>query len=732
MKRGSPCQFIAIVLVFGLSIGAPAADLPGTGADTGKTVVYRDTWGVPHIYAPTVEAGMYAMGYEQAADRPEELLKNLARGIGESARFDGEDGLRSDKVAHMWDLYNACKRAADRVDPNVRKIMQSFVNGINDYYARHPESVPGWWGDRKTDEFMVMAFGRLFLQNWSFDDGFDDMKRAGIEPGTDEFKRGSNQWSVSPQRSAEKVPILYIDPHLGWLGVTRFWEFRIHAGDLKGSGFSLPGQPFIGLGHNDKVAWAMTTGGPDTADVYELTLQPNDRTKYLYDGEWRSLTSRKVTLTVKDSDPATLTVWESHHGPIAAFANGKAYAVKSSYADAVEGNEAWYEFNFAEDYKGIMAGLATLQVFPQNVMCADTSGNIYYQRTGRVPKRPEGYDWSRPVDGSTSETEWLGLHSADDHLQVLNPPQGYMQNCNIPPDSMILNSPFRLEKTLPYLFADLSHGGQRDGWNNTRGARALELLSADDSVTVEEALAYAVDAKLYGADRWIAALKMADAKFGQSARADAAIAAALAELLQWDSQLLPESKGALKYYYWRKQLLADHGAEKVGPVERRINNFRAPLGVPNPPLEFSDEELQGMMSSFVNAMAKMRADWGALDKSYGDMFRVGRDGRSWPCGGGGDGDVQMTTLRNVGYGRERDDRTRWGRSGQTSTQIVVLSMPIRSWTYVPLGQSDDSASPHFADQAEKLFSRGILKETWWLPEQLADHIESRTVIESAK
>lgn len=722
-------KFSLTLTLFLVAAAAFAADLPGTGKDTGKTVVYRDTWGVPHIYAPTPEAGMYAMGWAQAEDRPEELLKNLLRGAGEIASVEGKDTLDTDKVVAMWDLYNASKAhfaelEAKNPQPPGVGLVKSFVRGINDYYKKNPQAKPAWWGDRQVEPGMVLAFGRIFLQNWSFDDGFDDLKRGGIEPGVFRMSRGSNQWAVAPSRSAEKVPILYIDPHLGWLGVTRFWEFRIHAGNLHGSGFSLPGQLFIGLGHNEHVAWAMTTGGPDTADVYEETLKEDDPTKYLYDGQWRSLQQRKVTLKVKGADPVETTIWESHHGPIASIVNGKAYAIKSSYADANDGNDAWYAFNFAQDYTGIKKGLATLQVFPQNVMCADTSGNIYYQRTGRVPKRPDGYDWSKPVDGSTSKTEWIGLHSADDHLQVLNPPQGYMQNCNIPPDAMMVDSPFRVDPARPYLFADLSHSATRDGWSNTRGARAVELLSADDSVTIEEALAYAVDAKVYGANRWIEMLKMADTRFGAEIRQDAALAAALDELLAWDNKLLPDSKGALKYYYWRKQAKEDMGGA-YNDLRKRVNNFRGPLGVPDPPINLGDDEAKALLSAFSKGMADLKSDLGSLDKVYGDVFRAGRGDKSWPCGGGGDGDLDMTTLHNVNYSQERPDHTRWGRSGQTSTEIVVLSKPIKSWTYVPLGQSDDPKSPHYTDQAEKLFTKGTLKETWWLPEQLADHIEKR-------
>ena len=94
-------------------------------------------------------------------------------------------------------------------------------------------------------------------------------------------------------------------------------------------------------------------------------------------------------------------------------------------------------------------------------MVADTSGNIYYQRTGRVPVRDLGYDWSQPVDGSTRDTEWQGFHPASDHLQVLNPESGYMQNCNIPPDTMIPDSPFRLDAQPGYLFSSAVFGTAR-------------------------------------------------------------------------------------------------------------------------------------------------------------------------------------------------------------------------------------------------------------------------------
>jgi acyl-homoserine lactone acylase PvdQ len=689
---------------------------------------------VPHIYAPTVEAGLLAMGWAQAQDRPEELLRNMLRGMGELASVVGSKALDSDRVALMWDLYSGSKALVDRIRPEVRRHIQAFVRGVNLYYESHLDDVPSWWGDRRVDEFMVIAFSRLFLQSYSFDDGFRDLKRGGIDPGIELLSRGSNQFAVASSRSAAGVPILLGDTHLPWHGAFRFWEFRIHTSGLRGSGFTLAGIPYIGLGHNEDVAWAMTTGGPDTADVYELKLDGENPSKYLYEGQWKELKKREYRVQVKGAGERTLRLYDTHHGPLAAIRRGKGYAIRSAYADAVNVNAAWYEFNRALDYRGVQSGLALLQLFPHNVMAADTSGNTYYQRTGRVPKRPEGYDWSKPVDGSTSKTEWLGFHSPSELLQIANPPQGYMQNCNVPPDAMMEGSPFSLERTIPYLFADLTQQSvygydRRDGWINSRGARAVELLKADSRITVEKAMAIANDIRPYSAPRWVEVLVKADEKFGSTWLANPDYILGIRELRSWNYELAAGSRAALKYVYWRRQLMQDLGGSRVKNMFQLVESLREPLGEVRKPLSLTDDDLRQAAESFAKAMAGLRSKFGTLEKTYGDVFRVGRGDRSWPCEGATGQILGLSTLRNVGYGAERPDHTYWAESGQTSTGIMVLTKPIQSWTYVPLGQGDRPDSPHFRDQAEKAFSPRKMKSTWWTPEELAGNIESRIVID---
>lgn len=714
---------LASGLLFSIVGCASGPAPPGEGADRGRTVIYRDTWGVPHIYAPSLEAGAYAMGWAQAEDRPEELLKNFLRAMGESAAVEGPGALRTDLVARLWDHYGVARRGMDRVSDRARRILRAFVRGVNDYYQAHPEDLPEWWRGKEADEAMVIAFARLFLYSWSIDDGFDDLRRGGIEPGFTRALRASNGMAVGPTRSAEGAPILVIDPHLSWWGISRFWEFRIHAGEFVASGFTLPGFPTLGLGHTRTVAWAMTTGGPDTADVYELEVRDGDPPAYRYDGEWRPFRVRREELRIAGVGNREIVVLDSHLGPVVAREGKRAYVLRTSYAEEVGIFDAWLDLVFAQTYEDVAKALAGGQFFPQNVMVADTAGNIYYQRTGRVPIRPQGYDWSRPVDGTTSRSDWLGIHETGELVQILNPPRGYMQNCNVPPDVMFVGSPLTPDKFPDYIYSDRSHG-PLGGWTNQRGARAVELLEADDSVTAEEMQAIALDIHPYGNERWREALRAAAE--GPGAEVIATVREAYDEVQTWDGELAKDSPGALKYFYWRKAV-AESGEPEARQVAEKLDDFLAPLRGEARPLDLTPDELQFLARCFSVGMAMMREELGRLDLRYGDVFRVGRGDRSWPVEGGGS--FGTTTLRTIGFAPPRPDGTRWGTRGQTSTQVVVLSRPIRSWTVTPLGQSDRAESLHFADQAEKLFSTRRLKPTWWRPEELAEHIESREVLE---
>jgi acyl-homoserine lactone acylase PvdQ len=157
-----------------------------------------------------------------------------------------------------------------------------------------------------------------------------------------------------------------------------------------------------------------------------------------------------------------------------------------------------------------------------------------------------------------------------------------------------------------------------------------------------------------------------------------------------------------------------------------LADYMAALAKPKPEANaLSEAELKALADGLSAAMKTMRSNHNSLDAAFGDVFRVGRGDKSWPVGGGSLVEEGMATLRAIAFEPPRADYTRWGTSGQTSTQVVVLTKPIQSWTQPPIGESDRPDSSHFRDQAEKLFSRHMMKPTWYRKDELLKHVSSR-------
>ena len=174
-------------------------------------------------------------------------------------------------------------------------------------------------------------------------------------------------------------------------------------------------------------------------------------------------------------------------------------------------------------------------------------------------------------------------------------------------------------------------------------------------------MAIANDIRPFSAPRWVEVLIQADERFGSAQPANPDYTAGVQELRSWNCELAADSRAALKYAYWRIQLIEDLGGGRMRSLAERVDSLREPLGEARKPLSLSDEELRQAASSFAKAMARLRSDFGTLEKTYGEVFRVGRGDRSWPCEGGMGERLGLTTLRSVGYGAERPDHTRWAR-----------------------------------------------------------------------
>jgi acyl-homoserine-lactone acylase len=681
--------------------------MPGEQASAEATL-YRDEFGIPHVYAPTLEAAAFAVGYAQAEDRLEELLKNYRRANGTMAEVFGPDHLRDDLIQRMFRHGEISREKYGQLNARTRGVIEAFQAGIKRFMKEHPEQVPAW--AQEIHPWDVVALGRYIIWGWPLGEAGGDLQRVGIQPDEMPY-RGSNEILIGPGRSALKAPIAVVDPHLSWYDEFRFYQLRIYAGDFNASGVCILGTPMPSLGHSRYCSIAMTTGGPDTSDVFEEDLNPANPRQYRYDGRWRDLQVRKATLGVKSGDKVDSKEVEleySQHGPIVAHKNGKAYAMAIPYFEEVGLMDQTYETMTAHNLAEMKRALAHLQLMGQNVMVATVQGDIYYVRSGRVPIRAPGTDSSRPIPGAFSTNEWRGIHPFADLVQIENPAQGYMHNCNVTPFGMMKDSSLTPEKyaQFPYLY-----NATRTAPRHQRAEMMTELLDAAHDVTVEGAVALAFNSQVYHAEQWQARLKEAWAKAPEAAKAGDG--AEVCRLIQaWDCRSDAGSEGALAYYAFKKGF-DDKTARAV-----------------EPPSTLTD---QAMLAALGKSAAWLKDNFGSLHTPYGSYFRVGRKGgpRTFPVGGGSVSEAGMATVRAISFSKVGKEMV--GHGGQTSTQVVLMTDPPESYTLVPLGASDHPGSGHWDDQAEKLFSPSKATPTYFLNRQeLLKHVTSTKVLKAGE
>lgn len=682
-----------------------AISLRGQAADA--ATLYRDEFGIPHVYAPTIETAAFAVGYAQAEDRLEELLKNYRRANGTMAEVFGPSQFRNDMLQRLFRHEEISREKYGLLSPKMRAVIEAYQAGIKYFMKEHPDQVPAW--AQEIHPWDVVALGRFIIWGWPLGEAGGDLLRAGIQPDEMAY-HGSNEILIGPARSALKVPIAVVDPHLSWYGEFRFYQVRIYAGDFNASGVAILGTPLPSMGHNRYCSIAMTTGGPDTSDVFAEELNPDNPRQYRYDGRWRELQVRKTRIGVKTGDRLDwkeLELEYSHHGPIVAHRNGKAYAVAIPYAEEVGLMDQTYDVMTARNLAEMKRALARFQLMAQNVMVATVQGDIYYVRNGRVPIRAPGTDPSRPIPGASSTNGWRGLHPFTDLVQIENPPQGYMHNCNVTPFGMMKDSPLTPEKyaRFPYLY-----NATRTAPRHQRAEMMTELLDAAHGVTVAGAIALAFNPQVYHAEKWQQRLNTAWTKAPDTDKpGDTAEVYSLIQ--QWNRRSDTDSEGALAYYAFKK-----------GLDER---NARAV----DPPSDLADEPV---LAALGKAADWLKTNFGSLHVAYGKYFRVGREGgqRTYPVGGGSVGDAGMATVRAIGFNKV--GKVMVGHSGQTSTQVVIMTDPPESYTIVPLGVSDHPESGHWDDQAEKLFSQSKAAPAYFMNRQeLLKHLTATRILKPA-
>jgi len=260
---------------------------------------------------------------------------------------------------------------------------------------------------------------------------------------------GSNNWVVDGSLSETGMPLMANDMHLGIQMPSIWYEIGLHCQPVgedcpyNVTGFTFSPSPLVIAGHNDDIAWAHTNVSPDTQDLYQIRVNPEDPLQYEWDGDWRDMTLREETLEFgNDAEPVTFNVRETHLGPIIndsldGFNNENPLALRWTALEPGTLMTGVIRLNSASNWEEFRDALTFWDSPSQNVIYADTEGNIGYQVPGRIPVRAGNHLGELPVPGWTSDYEWRGYIPFDYLPRIWNPDRGYIATANqvvVPPE----------------------------------------------------------------------------------------------------------------------------------------------------------------------------------------------------------------------------------------------------------------------------------------------------------
>jgi penicillin amidase len=261
-----------------------------------------------------------------------------------------------------------------------------------------------------------------------------------LQPWLEPFLReqpaplGSNNWVVSGAHTVTGKPLLSNDMHLGHQMPNLWYEAHLHAGDFDVAGVTLPGYPFVIVGHNRRVAWGFTNIGPAIEDAFIETF--NDQGQYLTPDGWKLPEVRQELIHVKGKSDVVVNVEVTRHGPIVSeLSSGETRKISLRWTLYDGIRNPFFHVDSIQNWDQFRRAFSQFDAPGQNVVYADVDGNIGYQATGKVPIRAAG-DGSLPVNGSDNAHEWSSYVPFDKLPNVLNPPSGIIATANgrITPD----------------------------------------------------------------------------------------------------------------------------------------------------------------------------------------------------------------------------------------------------------------------------------------------------------
>lgn len=562
---------IPVLLYFGgrLYIASSTAPYEGEIAvdnlETSVKILF-DAKGIPQVYAQNDADMFFALGWLHASERLFQLEMTRRLVEGRLAEVIGERGLDIDIEHRKIGFKGLADEGETWLSDETRTVLQRYSDGINEYVKQAsvlpPEFV--FLGLDFPEWKPVDCLGALVYQTWYshllmsrdnvynelieiFGETLADKLRKGydwtettiapvdtggtIEQEDSQFSmsRASNSWVTAPHRSLNGAALHGSDPHLV---VNRFpviWYIAgLHSEEgINAVGVTVPGIPFVAMGHNSDIAYSFTVSSVDIIDYYIEKKHPNDSLQVLRDYGYTTLITRDEKISVNgNEDPVLLTVKESDIGVIMESYDDHYVTMKWAGFDFKTGeimNNA-LDILRAESFEQFRKAVTGLGALDANWIYSDRQGNIGYQLGTPVPIRQFEDVYVR-LPAEDTAYYWKGYYPLEEKPYEYNPSRGYIASCNstIVPEGWSYYLPGNYD---PY-----------------RIIRAHELLEKEEYHSVSTFMAMQLDSISMLARRWKGLMQQGAEKLNEPELA--------AEIEQWNcSTGINDTTAALFELWW--------------------------------------------------------------------------------------------------------------------------------------------------------------------------------------
>jgi penicillin G amidase len=750
-------RLVALLLVLGggfclyllSSLPQTAGRLVVSGAKS-EIRIERDGAGIPLITAVDDEDAAFGLGFVHAQERLFQMELQRRYGAGRLAEVFGREALLPDRQMRVLGLYRAAEAEIPFLPEAVKRGLEAYAAGVNAFLESRHGALP--------PEFLLLRFAP---EPWQPADSLvwgklmavrlggnyrGELLRARmartIAPGDLDFlfptypqnapttlsemlpiydrlaldalyealppivgpNYASNNWVVDGKHSASGKPLLANDPHLEF-GAPGFWYLvRLRTPQHEIAGGTAPGSPFVLVGHNERIAWGLTTTTADVEDLFVERVDPADPALYLTPQGSAPFASRRETILVRGEAPVDITIRTTRHGPVLSDVlppgvadPGFVLALAATFTVPQDRSaEALWEANRARDWPSFREAWENFVGPMQNVVYGDVDGTIGFIAPGLVPTRRNGDGWM-PVPGWTGAYDWVGFIPFAALPSAVDPPSGHFVSANnkIVPD------------TYPYFLS-------RDWDLPNRTERIEALLAATPIQTPAASAAMEADTLSLMAERLVPLMT------GISA-SDAGSGEALDRLRRWDFHMDRDKVEPLLFTAWlrefsREVLFGRFGEAVSDYWDLRPRVMQAVLT--ERPDWCEAPEHPGAKSCAERLAASLGAALAQLRQAYGADMSAWRWGRAhiamfanpvlsripllrdWfdvgiPTSGGYDTiDRGPSTIRD-------DTRPYVQRFGAGLRIITDLAAPNDARMMITPGQSGNPLSRHFADLLRK-------------------------------